>query len=61
MNAISDITGVKFDRVCHTGLSTWWAYLINKKIVSGECRHQTTRVEKCEYKGGEVIEPIVGY
>jgi heme-degrading monooxygenase HmoA len=45
VDAISDITGVKFDRVCHTGLSTWWAYLINKKIVSGECRHQTTRVE----------------
>jgi DNA polymerase, archaea type len=64
MNAISIITSLRFDRICHTGLSTWWAYLINKKIVSGECRwhhHQTKRVEKSDYKGGQVIEPVVGY
>ena len=38
MNAISIITNVPFDRVCHTGISTWWKNIIVDKINNGECR-----------------------
>ena len=32
MNAISIITKVPFDKVCHTGISSWWKNIINDKL-----------------------------
>lgn len=61
MNAISIITGVPFDKVCHTGISTWWNKIITDKISSGQCRFSTIRVEKQKYSGGQVIAPVIGY
>lgn len=61
MNAISAITQLPFDRVCHTGISTWWNKIIEDKIANGECRFLTYKIGKKRYKGGRVIEPIIGY
>lgn len=61
MNAISIITGVPFDKVCHTGISTWWNKIITDKINSGQYRFSTIRVEKQKYSGGQVIAPVIGY
>jgi len=61
MNAISIITNVPFDKVCHTGISTWWNKIIIDKLNNdGECRPPNTIIEKRKYTGGEVIAPIVG-
>lgn len=61
MNAISAITQLPFDRVCHTGISTWWSKIIADKIANGECKFPTYKIGKRQYKGGRVIEPITGY
>ncbi len=61
MNAFSVITKLPFDRVCHTGISTWWNKIITDKIMNGECRFPTYKIGKRQYKGGHVIEPIIGY
>jgi DNA polymerase, archaea type len=60
MNAISIITNVPFDRVCHTGISTWWNKIIMDKLDNGECQPPNVKIEKRKYIGGEVITPIVG-
>jgi DNA polymerase, archaea type len=61
MNAISIITNVRFDRVCHTGISTWWKQIIEDKINAGNCRAPTAQIKKRNYAGGYVIEPKIGY
>lgn len=61
MNAISIITNVPFDKVCHTGISTWWTNIIIGKINNGECRSPSKKVNKQKYSGGEVIAPAIGY
>jgi DNA polymerase I len=60
MNAISIITKVPFDRICHTGISTWWKNIINEKLNNGDCKTPIARVEKRKYRGGLVIEPVRG-
>jgi DNA polymerase elongation subunit (family B) len=60
MNAISVITNVPFDKVCHTGISTWWKKIIIDKINSGDCRVPISTVKNQKYKGGQVISPQVG-
>ena len=61
MNAISIITNIPFDRVCHTQISTWWKKIIEDKINHGDCKPQTVRIEKRNYPGGKVIEPNIGF
>jgi DNA polymerase I len=61
MNAISTITGVKFERVCHTQISTWWKHVIEDKIINGNCRPPAAQIKKRKYLGGYVIEPKVGF
>ena len=56
MNAISIITELPFDRVCHTGVSTWWTNIIKREF--GEPKQQFF---KKSYTGGYVIEPKKGY
>lgn len=60
INAISIITNVPFDKVCHTGISTWWKNIISDRLNNGECRPPNVIIEKRKYTGGEVIAPIVG-
>jgi DNA polymerase, archaea type len=60
MNAISIITNVPFDKVCHTGISTWWNNIISDRLNNSECRPPNAKIEKRKYAGGEVIAPIVG-
>ena len=57
MNAISMITDLPFDRVCHTSISTWWTNIIKREV--GEPKQQL--LEKKSYTGGYVIEPTKGY
>ncbi len=57
MNAISMITDLPFDRVCHTGISTWWTNIIKREF--GEPKQQL--LTKKSYTGGYVIEPTKGY
>ena len=57
MNAISVITDLPFDRVCQTGLSTWWTNIIKRG--GGEAKQQ--QFLKKSYTGGYVIEPTKGY
>ena len=61
MNAIATITGVKFERVCHTQISTWWKHVIEDKIINGDCRLPAAQIKKRKYLGGYVIEPKVGF
>jgi DNA polymerase I len=65
MNAISIITDVPFDKVCHTGISTWWNKILNDKISNGVCGlptlHLEERRKKKNYQGGHVIDPKIGY
>ena len=44
MNAISIITDLPFDRVCHTGISTWWTNIIKREV--GEPTTTILRKEK---------------
>ena len=57
MNTISIITNLPFDRVCRTGISTWWTNII--KRAGGEPKQQ--ELLKKSYTGGYVIEPEKGY
>jgi Bifunctional DNA primase/polymerase, N-terminal len=38
MKAISEVTGLEFEKVCRTGLSTWWATIYDQAIINGECK-----------------------
>ena len=61
MNAISLTTGIQFDKVCHTGVSTWWKKIIDDAINSGECKLVRTQIKKKQYSGGYVLEPRIGF
>jgi DNA polymerase elongation subunit (family B) len=36
MKSISEITGLDFERVCRTGISTWWAAIFDNMTTNGE-------------------------
>jgi len=61
MNAISIITEVPFDKVCHTQISTWWNKIINDRIKSNDCKLPIIKIKKRKYLGGHVIEPRKGF
>ena len=61
MNAISLITDIPFDRVCHTGISTWWTKIIHGELQKSNIIHKQLTIEKSEYSGGYVIEPLKSY
>ena len=44
MNAISLITDIPFDRVCHTGISTWWTNIIKREF--GEARQREQLLQR---------------
>ena len=51
------LPNLPFDRVCHTGISTWWTNIIKREV--GEPKQQL--LQKKSYTGGYVIEPTKGY
>ena len=67
MNSISDITGLDFERVCKTGLSTWWAVIFDNMARSGVCElpvkisfERTQKKSELQYVGGTVLQPKKG-
>ena len=55
------LLGIQFDKVCHTGVSTWWKKIIEDAITRGECKLVRTQMKKKQYSGGYVLEPRIGF
>jgi DNA polymerase, archaea type len=68
IKSISEITGLEFERVCRTGISTWWAAIFDNMISRGECEAPALsspnrwKQEPTElaYTGGRVLQPKKG-
>jgi DNA polymerase, archaea type len=65
MKAISEITGLDFERVCRTGISTWWAAIFDDMIRNTECQapvvsFDTNGEHEQEYTGAIVLQPKKG-
>jgi DNA polymerase I len=66
MRSISEITGLDFERVCRTGISTWWTSIFDNMILYKECHtsmvvsFDTQEEYKLEYTGGIVLQPKKG-
>jgi DNA polymerase I len=64
MLAISEITGLDFERVCRTNLTTWWGTIFDQMVQNGECpevfNHAFGREGDPKYKGALVIDPKQG-
>ena len=62
MLAISEITGLDFERVCRTNLTKWWGTLFDQMVENGECPEQfnTFDREDAKYKGALVLAPKQG-
>jgi DNA polymerase, archaea type len=62
MLAISEITGLDFERVCRTNLTTWWGTLFDQMVENGECPEpfNTFVREDAKYKGALVLDPKQG-
>lgn len=63
MLAISEITGLDFERVCRTNLTTWRGTLFDQMIENGECPEPFNifdREDTIKYKGALVLDPKQG-
>jgi DNA polymerase elongation subunit (family B) len=65
MKSISEITGLDFEKVCRTGISTWWACIFENMVVNGECQASPGSFDKTEeykkdYVGAIVLKPKKG-
>jgi DNA polymerase, archaea type len=62
MLAISEITGLDFEYVCKTNLTTWWGALFDQMISDGESVEPFNIFDrnKTKYKGALVLEPKQG-
>jgi DNA polymerase elongation subunit (family B) len=67
MKTISKLTGLDFERVCRTGISTWWAAIFDNMILNGECQAPALSYDRQEqvqtelaYTGGIVLQPKKG-
>src|SRR5919106_1776194 len=65
MKSISEITGLDFERVCRTGISTWWTAIFDNMMENGECgRSRIPRINgkssELQYVGGIVLQPKKG-
>ena len=69
MKAISELTGLDFERVCRTGISTWWAAIFDNMVSSGEfeapalsfSNRQKQESTELSYIGGSVLQPKKGF
>jgi DNA polymerase elongation subunit (family B) len=62
MQAISELTGLSLEHVCHSNLSTWWTKVFDdmgciRRIQSGS---NEDTCQGADYQGGLVIEPKRG-
>ena len=68
MKAVAEITGLDFERVCRSGISTWWAAIYDQAILNGECQlyysnttnSNTKSLDHYDYKGAIVLKPKRG-
>jgi DNA polymerase, archaea type len=68
MKSISEITGLDFERVSRTGISTWWAAIFDNMAHNGECELPTVnsfdgleqKSSGLQYVGGIVLQPKKG-
>jgi DNA polymerase I len=62
MHAISELTGLTLEQVCHSNLSTWWTKVFNDMGCTPPvlARSQETSMQSYDYQGGLVIEPMSG-
>jgi DNA polymerase I len=60
MLAIAEITGLDFERICQTRLTTWWGAIFDKMVDSAQC----PSYRQIEYldspKGAKIIPPKKG-
>jgi DNA polymerase, archaea type len=71
MKAISELTGLDFDRVCRTGISAWWMAIFDSMVSNGQCealalsssfnRRKEQELSDLEYSGGSVLRPKKGF
>jgi DNA polymerase, archaea type len=68
MKAISELIGLDFEKVCRTGLSTWWAAIFDNMVSRGEyealalssSNRQKQEPTELSYTGGSVLRPKKG-
>jgi DNA polymerase, archaea type len=67
MKAISELTGLDFERVCRTGISAWWAAIFDNMVSIGDCEAPIVQFNRMEhgqtelaYTGGIVLQPKRG-
>jgi DNA polymerase elongation subunit (family B) len=65
IKSISEITGLDFERVCKTGLSTWWAAIFDNMVYGSELipplsDRNEGKLSAVQYVGGIVIQPKKG-
>lgn len=67
MKSISEITGLDFERVCRTGLSTWWAAVFDNMALNVQCGQSISLIDrkeglsdKLKYVGAVVLQPKKG-
>jgi DNA polymerase, archaea type len=62
MQAISELTGLSLEQVCHSNLSTWWTKVFDDMGCLPPTQHNEDQAAGIEYgyQGGFVIEPKRG-
>jgi DNA polymerase elongation subunit (family B) len=68
MKSIAEITGLDFERVCRTGISTWWAAVFDNMAFNGQCRLYNDQLidrndnpsSELQYVGATVLQPKRG-
>ena len=72
MRAISELTNLDFEKVCRTGISSWWAAIFDNMISKGECGMLASlssfsssnrwgkELIELEYAGASVLQPKKG-
>ena len=68
MKAISELTGLDFERVCRTGISAWWAAIFDNMVLNGVSEAPALssynllkqELPELSYIGGIVLQPKKG-
>jgi DNA polymerase, archaea type len=68
MKSISEITGLDFERVCRSRLSTWWAAIFDNIVSNSELRlpavplsdRNEGKSSELQYVGETVLQPKKG-
>jgi hypothetical protein len=68
MIAISELTGIGFEKVCRTGISRWWASIFDDMVSGDECEAIAVSFNGGEqdqtelvYTGGTALQPKKGF